>query len=67
MAPHGLHYEGLRLLPLALPPLPFASSLDLWHLGLDRGHVTLLDGHLLEVAKVKTERLVLGSEGVDVF
>ena len=66
MAPRGLCQEGIRLLPLAPPPLLAAQPLDLGHLGSDRGHATLLDSHLLEVAEVKTERLVLGPEAVDV-
>ena len=51
---------------MALPPLPAARSLNLGRLGLDRGHATLLDGHLLEVAEVKSERLVLVSEAMDI-
>ena len=61
MAPHGL-----RLLPLAPPPLLATQCLDLGSLGYDQGHATLLDSHLLEVAEVKTELLVLGYEAVDV-
>ena len=48
------------------PPLLATQPLDLGRLGFDRGHATLLDSHLLEVADVKNERLVLGPEAMDV-
>ena len=51
---------------LALHPLVAPLSLDLGHLGLDRSHAPGGDRHPLDVAEVNAERLVLGTESVDV-